>query len=243
MSPGCRPPRRARISPIRPRLMRPPSRACAPPARSRSARPTSTSSRPAWSACARPTACRATRSTETHTRRLKLRLRRRGRGGAGAVLARHRHGRLGPRSGGARQHRRTEAKPRCGLDRGRRSRLPHARLRLGVRAHRRRCLDRIRRDGRARRRRSVLAQPAARHAGAAAARLAHRRADQGPARVLRRSGLGRRVRGRDRTLRRARRGDHGNRHRAVLRNCAAALRRPVGRGALSRHPQADRFVA
>ena len=50
------------------------------PARSSSARPISTSSRPVWSACARPTACRAIRSTPAlHPGRLELGLGRRGR--------------------------------------------------------------------------------------------------------------------------------------------------------------------
>ena len=54
--------------------------------------------------------------------------------------ARHRHRRLGPRSGGAEQHRRAEADARRRLDARRRAGLPHARLRLGVRADRRGCV-------------------------------------------------------------------------------------------------------
>ena len=46
----------------------------------------------------------------------------------------------GPRAGGAQQHRRAQAEPRPRLDRGRGAGLPHARLRVGVRAHGRRCV-------------------------------------------------------------------------------------------------------
>src|SRR5207237_1173578 len=52
---------------------------------------------------------------------------------------------------------------------------------------------------------------------------AHRRADQGRARVLRRPGLGSGVRGGGRTLCEARRHGHRDRHRAVLRGRTAAL--------------------
>ena len=45
-----------------------------------------------------------------------------------------------PRAGDAQQHRRAEAEPRHDLDRGPRAGLPHARLHLGVRADRRRCV-------------------------------------------------------------------------------------------------------
>ena len=45
----------------------------------------------------------------SHSRRLELRLGDRGRRRARAVLARHRHGGLGPRAGGAQRHRRPEA--------------------------------------------------------------------------------------------------------------------------------------
>ena len=83
--------------------------------------------------------------------------------------------------------------------------LPHARLRVGVRAHGRRGLDGVRRDGRART--SPIPTRATARIGTLGPLppLAHRRADQGRARVLRRSGVGRRVRGRDRALRKARR--------------------------------------
>ena len=75
---------------------------------------------------------------EAHPGRLELGLRRRGRSWARAARARHRYGGFGPRAGGAQQYRRPQAKPRLDLDRGPGAGLPHARLRLGVRAHRRR---------------------------------------------------------------------------------------------------------
>ena len=75
---------------------------------------------------------------EAHSGRIELGLRGGGGGGARAARARHRHRRLRPRAGGAQQHRRPEAEPRPGLDRGRGAGLPHARLRVGVRAHGRR---------------------------------------------------------------------------------------------------------
>ena len=78
----------------------------------RSARPTSTSSPPAWSACARPTACRATRCGPTSSPAARAPARRCGRGRDRAVRARHRHGGLRPRAGGAQRHRRPEAEAR-----------------------------------------------------------------------------------------------------------------------------------
>ena len=57
-----------------------------------------------------------------------------------------------------------KAEPRPGLDPWRGAGLPHARLRLGVRAHRRRRLERARGHGRPRSRRPLFAQPAAGHA-------------------------------------------------------------------------------
>ena len=58
-----------------------------------------------------------------------------GGGGAGHrdALARHRHGRVGPRAGGAERHRRAEALARRGLHARRGAGLPHARLRVGLR--------------------------------------------------------------------------------------------------------------
>ena len=79
--------------------------------------------------------------------------------------------------------------------------------------------------------------------GALPPALRDRRADQGRARLLRRSGLGRAIRGRHRALRETRRAHRRDRHRAVLRDRAAALRRPVGRRALSRGAQDDRVLA
>ena len=115
---------------------------CARPARSSSARPTSTSSRPASSACARPTASRATRiKRRPRARRLELGIGGGGRGGPRADRARHRYRGLRPRAGDAQQHRRAEAEPRPGLHLRPRAGLPHARLRLGVLAHRRRRGD------------------------------------------------------------------------------------------------------
>ena len=55
-------------------------------------------------------------------------------GRARAARARHRYGGIGPRAGRLQQHRRPQAEPRSRLDRRRRARLPHARLRVGVRA-------------------------------------------------------------------------------------------------------------
>ena len=52
--------------------------------------------------------------------------------GIAPLVARHRHRRIGARAGGLQQHRRAQAEPRHGVGRRRRSRLPHARLRLGL---------------------------------------------------------------------------------------------------------------
>ena len=128
--PGLRLSRRRATRPSVARLRR--------PARSSSARPISTSSRPALSACARPTAFRAIRSTpRLDPGRIELRLGGRGRCRPCAARARHRHGGLRPRAGHAQQYRRPEAEPRPGLDGRRRAGLPHARLRVGLCAHRR----------------------------------------------------------------------------------------------------------
>ena len=136
----------------------------------------------------------------THSRRIELGLGGRGRRRPRAARARHRHRRLRPRAGRAQQHRRPEAEPRPGLHRRRRAGLPHARLRLGVRAHRRRCL----------RGAAAMAGPdradpysraaAARRAGRAAGGAADRRAAAGPAPVLRRQRVGRGLRRRARAL-------------------------------------------
>ena len=75
--------------------------------------------------------------SEAHSGRIELGLGGCGRGRPGSAGARHRHGGLRPRAGGAQQYRRPQAEPRSRLDRGRRAGLPHARLRVGVRAHRR----------------------------------------------------------------------------------------------------------
>ncbi len=83
-------------------------------------------------------------------RRLQFRLRRCRLRRTGAVRARHRHRGFGAHSGRAHQYRRAEAKPRPGLDHRRGAGLPFARLRLGLRAHRRRCLYRLAGDGAAR---------------------------------------------------------------------------------------------
>ena len=69
----------------------------------------------------------------THSRRVEHRLGACGRRGVDAAGARHRYGRVGPRAGWFRQYRRTQAEPRRRFECRRRTRLPHARLRLGVR--------------------------------------------------------------------------------------------------------------
>ena len=98
----------------------------------------------------------------SHSGRIEFGIGGRGLRRPGAAGARHRHRRLRPRAGDAQQHRRTEAEPRADLERRPGAGLPDARLHLGVLAHRRRCDDRADGDGRPRRRRSVLARPAAR---------------------------------------------------------------------------------
>ena len=80
------------------------------------------------------------------------------------------------------QHRRPQAEPRPRLDRGRRAGVPHARLRVGVRAHRRRRLRCARRDRRSGCRRPLFAPAPARRARRDAARRAARRAEARPAR-------------------------------------------------------------
>ena len=131
-------------------------------------------------------------STRAHPGRLEQGLGVRGRARARAAFARHRYGRLGPRAGGVQQHRRLQAEPRPRFDRGRGAGLPHARLRLGVRADGRRrwtaCSKpspgRIAADAYSRGR-------AARTRRAVAGRAAARRAARRPAAVLRRSHVGR----------------------------------------------------
>ena len=110
---------------------------------------------------------------------------------------------LRPRAGRAEQHRRPQAEPRPRLHRRRRAGLPHARLRVGVRAHGRRRLRGAGGHGRPRSGRSLFAAAPARRAGSGAGGAAHRRADAGPAPVLRRQGVGRRLRGRARATWRA----------------------------------------
>ena len=242
MSPACRPQRRARTSPTPPRPTRPAWRACAPPARSRSARPISTSSRPAWSGCARPTACRAMCSTRNSYPADRAR-------GSGVAVAAG----LVPFS--------------LGTDTAGSGRVPAG---LGNIVGLKPSLGMVSTAGVVPACRTLdcvsvfaltvddawaafaamagpdIADPYTRNRPVGVPgpvpNAAHRRADQGRARVLRRSGVGRAVRGRDRALRSARRDDRGNRHRAVLRDRAAALRGPVGRRALSRRAQADRVV-
>ena len=94
--------------------------------------------------------------------RIELGLGHRRGAGPGAVRARHRHGGLGPRAGGPQQHRRPQAIGGRGVDQGRGAGLQHARLRLGVRRHRRRRLGRLRSDRRQGRGRSLLAADRAR---------------------------------------------------------------------------------
>ena len=93
----------------------------------------------------------------------------------------------------------------AGLDRRRRARLPHARLRLGVRAHRRRRLGGVRRDGRLR------TSPIPTRAIARSARPARCRRlrigvpIKGERVFFGDQAVGRRIRSRDRALRSARR--------------------------------------
>ena len=218
-------------------------RGCAPRARSPSARPISTSSPPASSACARPMACRATCSTRSSSRAAR----------APAPASRSRPGSCRSRSAPTRRAP-AACRPALGNIVGLKPSLGMVSTAGAVPACR--TLDCI----------SVfaltvddawaafaamagpdIADPITRNRPRRRARpgaaAAHRRADQGRARVLRRSGLGRRIRGRDRALRKARRDGQRDRHRAVLRDRAPALRRPVGRRALSRGAEADRLVA
>ena len=125
----------------------------------------------------------------TDPRRLELRLGGGGRRRRGAARARHRHRRLGPRAGRAQQYRRPQAEPRPRLDLWRGAGLPHARLRLGVCAHRRRRLGRACGTRRAGRARSLFAQSSARRARRHAGRAEARRAACRPAAVLRRQAV------------------------------------------------------
>ena len=91
-----------------------------------------------------------------------------------------------PRAGDAQQYRRPEAEPRADLDRRPGAGLPDAGLRFGVLADRRRRHDGAGGDGRARRRRSVFAQPAARRDDGVSRPTSARRAAQRPIDLLRR---------------------------------------------------------
>ena len=181
--------------------------------------------------------------SRAHSRRVELRFGDRGRGRPRSARARHRYRRVRPRAGRAEQHRRPQAEPRPRLHRRRRAGLPHARLRVGVRAHGRRRLRGAGGHGRPRSGRSLFAAAPARRAGSGAGGAAHRRADAGPAPVLRRQGVGRRLRGRARRPGGPRRRHRRDRHRAVLRNRAPPLRRTVGGGALHQRALADRVGA
>ena len=70
-------------------------------------------------------------------RRIEFGLGRRGRRRPRSARARHRHRRLRPGAGRLEQHRRAQAEPRARLHRRAGAGLPHARLRIGVHAHRR----------------------------------------------------------------------------------------------------------
>ena len=144
--------------------------------------------------------------------------------GFAAACARHRHRRIGPRAGRLQQYCRAQAEPRHGLDRRRRSRLPHARLRVGLRAHRRRRDGGAQRDRRAGCGRSIFAvAAAARDAGPMPDGVRLGVPTTGPAPVLRRSGFGRGLRRGAGALCRPRRKNRRDRHRAVLCGGAAAL--------------------
>ena len=145
--------------------MRPPSRGSSGPAPSSSARPISISSRPAWSGVRSPygVAAQSVRCRAS-SRAARAAARRRGRGRPRAARARHRHGGLRPRSGRAQQHRRAQAEPWSRLHRRGGAGLPDARLRLGVRAHRRRRISALAVHGRPRSGRSLFARAAARRA-------------------------------------------------------------------------------
>ena len=120
------------------------------------------------------------------------------------------------------------------------ARLPYARLRLGVRAHGRRRLRGVGRDGRSGSCRSLFARAAARRARPMPRRHQARGADARRPPVLWRQGVGRGLRGRARASCAARREDRRDRYRAVLRNRAPSLRRAVGGGALHHGALADR---
>ena len=144
------------------------------------------------------------------------------RGRPRAARARHRYGGLGPRARGAQQHRRAEAEPRAALGPRRRAGLPHARLRLGVRADRRRRLGGARRlAGPIRpipiRARGRSAPPGAAPPGCGSAC----RSPGSGCSSATASAAG--LRGGARALARARRADRRDRHRAVPRDRAAAL--------------------
>ena len=104
-----------------------------------------------------------------HRRRLQLRLGGRDRARSGELRARHRHRRLRARAGGVQQPGRAQADARAAQHARRGAGLPHARLRVGVRAHRGRRAGGAGRGRRFRCARSVLASraPGPRAAGAA----------------------------------------------------------------------------
>ena len=92
-----------------------------------------------------------------HLGRIELGFGRGRRQGAVRVLARHRHRRFGPRAGGVQQSGRPEADARRAQHRRRRAGVPVARLRVDLRARRRRRAARLARRAGLRRRGSVLA--------------------------------------------------------------------------------------
>ena len=156
-----------------------------------------------------------------------------------ATRARHRYRRIGPGAGGVQQHRRAQAEPRHGVVRRRRSRLPHVGLRVCLRAHRRRCDGNAESDRGSRRCRSLFASAAGRRRRSSARWRKTRRAVAGPAPVLRRHHVGQGLRRGVGAADRSRRKNRRDRHRAVLRGGATALRRAVGGGTLSCHEGAD----
>ena len=169
-----------------------------------------------------------------HLRRLELRVGGRRRGRPGQLRARHRHRRLRTRARGVQQHRRAQADARPAQRARRGAGVPLARLRLDLRPDRRRYRGGARGRRRVRSGRSVRAA-LGRGASApgSARRLPHRHSARGAARVLRQSrGRAAVPRGSEGTGR-AGCGEGRDRLRAVPRNGAPALRRTLGRRALS----------
>ena len=173
-------------------------------------------------------------------RRIELRFGLRRRSRYRACRARYRYGGFWTRAGRIAEHRGAQAEPRTGPRHGRRPRLPHPRLRLGLRPDGRGCLGSPGSGGRGRSGRSVLQALAAREPGRAAARHPAGRATPGRSRLRRRWPGAGELRSGPAARCGARRRDRAAGLRTLLRGCTAAVRRALGRRALAGDPRSLR---